>query len=199
MNPHAGSHAYRFVYPDSDSFRAELDNFGVRLPWSDDISRLLESLEIGSFQLPNRLAVHPMEGFDAEESGSPGELTQRRYSRYAVGGAGTIWFEATAVVAEGRSNPHQMYLHDGTVAAFAGLVDSTRKAARETLGPNHQPMLVLQLTHSGRWSRPSGSSQPVIAHRNPALDELVGCSGLSILLPRTRNVVGADSHLSFRQ
>jgi 2,4-dienoyl-CoA reductase-like NADH-dependent reductase (Old Yellow Enzyme family) len=115
-----------------------------------------------------------MEGFDADESGAPSELAFRRYRRYAAGGAGTIWFEATAVVAEGRSNPHQMYLHEGTIAAFARLADATVDAARAVCGTNHVPMLVLQLTHSGRWSRPSGIRRPVIAHRNPILDHLVG-------------------------
>jgi len=174
LSPHAGSRRYRFAYPDADSFRAELDHLGVQLPWSDDLSPLLDCLEIGSLRLHNRLAVHPMEGFDAEENGAPGELAFRRYGRYAAGGAGTIWFEATAVVAEGRSNPHQMYLHEGTAPAFARLVESTRNTARAAFGPDHEPLLVLQLTHSGRWSLPSGNRQPVIVHRNPDLDRLVG-------------------------
>jgi 2,4-dienoyl-CoA reductase-like NADH-dependent reductase (Old Yellow Enzyme family) len=115
-----------------------------------------------------------MEGFDAEVDGAPSDLTFRRYGRYASGGAGTIWFEATAVVADGRSNPHQLYLHDGTVDRFTALVNSTIEAARTSLGPDHIPLLVLQLTHSGRWSRPRKTRQPVVAHRNPTLDDLVG-------------------------
>jgi 2,4-dienoyl-CoA reductase-like NADH-dependent reductase (Old Yellow Enzyme family) len=36
------------------------------------------------------------------------------------------------------------------------------------------PLLVLQLTHSGRWSRPSDCRKPLIAFHNSTLDELVG-------------------------
>jgi len=115
-----------------------------------------------------------MEGFDADPDGAPGELAVRRYKRYAEGGAGIIWFEATAVVADGRSNPNQMFLHEGTVSEFAKLVETTRSAARDSFGPDHEPLLVLQLTHSGRWSRPSGQGKPQIVHHNPAIDSLVG-------------------------
>ena len=31
--------------------------------------------------------------------------------RAAKGGAGTIWFEATAVMKEGRANPRQLYIN----------------------------------------------------------------------------------------
>ncbi len=174
MTERGGSFRYRFRYHDGDSFQTELRDLGVSLPWSDDVSPLLNGVEVGAFRLPNRLAVHPMEGFDAVVTGAPGELSVRRYERYAAGGAGTIWFEATAVVADGRSNPHQMYLHRGTVSDFARLVDATRSAARNALGPDHMPLLVLQLTHSGRWSRPSDCRKPLIAFHNSTLDELVG-------------------------
>jgi 2,4-dienoyl-CoA reductase-like NADH-dependent reductase (Old Yellow Enzyme family) len=174
MTERGGSSRYRFKYDDGDSFQAEVANLGLRLPWSDDVSPLFDGFEVGAFRLPNRLAVHPMEGFDAVASGAPGELSIRRYERYAAGGAGTIWFEATAVNADGRSNPHQMYLHRGTASNFAKLVDATRSAARNAFGPDHTPLLVLQLTHSGRWSRPSDCRKPFIAFHNSTLDELVG-------------------------
>ena len=174
MTSHEGAHRYRFKYPDVESLRSELTNLGLSLPWSDDISPLLAPLGLGGCRLPNRMGIHPMEGFDAEADGAPGELAKRRYQRYAAGGAGLIWFEATAVVADGRSNPHQMYLYQNSVAEFGRLVELTRRAAHDALGPGHTPFLVLQLTHSGRWSRPDGARQPVIAHHNPALDEMVG-------------------------
>lgn len=174
MTAHKGSSRYRFRFPDGESLQAKLLDLCVSLPWSDDISPLLSPLDVGGRFLSNRLAVHPMEGFDSEPDGAPSELAFRRYDRYGAGGAGLIWFEATAVVAEGRSNPRQLYLHDGSVAAFGRLVESTRNAARAALGPDHSPLLVLQLTHSGRWSRPGAARQPVIAHHNPTLDDIVG-------------------------
>ena len=68
------------------------------------------------------MAVHPMEGFDAELNGSPSELTFRRYKRYAKGGSGLIWFEATSVNSEGRSNPRQLILNAKNLDAYKRLV-----------------------------------------------------------------------------
>ncbi len=148
---------------------------GAPMPWSDELDRLFQPLEIrlpdgATLSLPNRLAVHPMEGFDAEPDGSPGELAHRRYLRYAEGGSGLIWFEATAVVPEGRSNPRQLLLTTGTVAGFERLVEATRRRAEATFGGTHRPLLVLQLTHSGRFSRPEGLPVPRAGALNPHLD-----------------------------
>jgi len=164
----------RFHYRDAAALRTKARDLGVDLPWSDDIAPLLSSLTLGGWNLPNRLVVHPMEGCDSELSGGPSDQTLRRYERYATGGAGLIWVEATAVVPDGRANPRQLHLHQDSAAGFAKLVSATRKAAHAQFGPGHTPLLVLQLTHSGRWSRPDGTRRPVIAHHNPYLDELVG-------------------------
>jgi 2,4-dienoyl-CoA reductase-like NADH-dependent reductase (Old Yellow Enzyme family) len=43
-----------------------------------------------------------------------------------------------------------------------------RKAARDALG--REPVLVLQLTHSGRYSRPVDRPAPIIAHHSEVLD-----------------------------
>jgi len=163
----------RFRYRDAAALRQEMAALGLAIPWDEDPTALLTPIRIGDRSLPNRLAVHPMEAFDAEPDGSPGELAVRRYRRYAAGGSGLIWFEATAVVEEGRSNPHQFYLHEGNVAEFERLVAETRRAAAESLGPGQEPLLVLQLTHSGRWSRPHATRRPVIAHHHEMLDAMV--------------------------
>jgi len=167
MSSSASGRDTRFRYRDAESLRAKAAELDLELPWSDDVRTLLEPARVGNHVLPNRLVVHPMEACDAAEDGGPSEQTTRRYSRYAVGGAGLIWFEATAVVPEGRANPRQLYLHEGNATKFAQLVDATRKAA-------HNPVLVLQLTHSGRWSKPTGEPEPTIAHHNPDLDAMVG-------------------------
>src|ERR1022692_1269679 len=60
------------------------------------------------------IAIHPMEGCDGDAEGRPSELTWRRYERFARGGAKLIWFEATAVCREGRANPRQLWLHEGS-------------------------------------------------------------------------------------
>jgi 2,4-dienoyl-CoA reductase-like NADH-dependent reductase (Old Yellow Enzyme family) len=109
-----------------------------------------------------------MEGCDGTEDGAPGELTVRRYDRSATGGAGLIWFEACAVVPAGRANPRPLWLHNGNVAAFRSMVEESRAAAHDAAG--HRPVFVLQLTHSGRYSRPGGRPTPVIAHHSPILN-----------------------------
>ena len=148
---------------------AELD---LELKVSDDLSPLFEPASAAGLRLPNRLAVLPMEGCDAQPDGSPAELTFRRYRRFAAGGAGLLWFEATAVVEEGRANPRQLWLHPGSAAAFASLVEDSHRAARRALGERHRPFLVLQLTHSGRYSRPGRTPGPIIAHHSPYLDPI---------------------------
>jgi len=163
----------RFHYRDAEVLLQDIADLDLDIPWDDNIDPLLNPVNIGSRQLPNRLAVHPMEAVDAEPDGAPGELAVRRYQRYAAGGSGLIWFEATAVVPEGRANPRQFFLHEHNVAAFKRLVTATRSAANEAMGSDHNPTVVLQLTHSGRWSKPDGTPRPIIGHHNPKLDLLV--------------------------
>ena len=69
---------------------------------------------------------------------------------------------------EARANPRQLWIHDETLEGFQELVKATRDAARQSMG--HNPMLVLQLTHSGRYSRPVKRPAPIIAHHSQILD-----------------------------
>ena len=161
-----------FQFHSLQQLRERIADLGLELKASDDLSPLFEPAIVEGLRLANRLVVLPMEGCDARPDGSPAELTFRRYRRFAAGGAGLLWFEATAVVEEGRANPRQLWLHPGSAAAFASLVEDSRRAAREALGEAHRPFLVLQLTHSGRYSRPGRNPGPIIAHHSPYLDPL---------------------------
>jgi 2,4-dienoyl-CoA reductase (NADPH2) len=163
MSAHA-----RFHLQTLDELKAELTRLGLSLPLSTDLSILGDSVALGSRKAPNRFAVQPMEGFDAAPDGGPGELSFRRYRRYAEGGSGLIWFEATAVLEEARSNPQQLWIHPGNMPRYRELVAATRKAARESCGQDI--VLVLQLTHSGRYSKPHGTPRPLIAHHSAVLD-----------------------------
>ncbi len=158
-----------FRYHNLQELHDAITELGVDVPTNDDLSILGEqiSLNVG-LSAPNRFSVQPMEGFDADTQGRPGSLSHRRYRRYAHGGSGLIWFEATAVVREGRSNPAQFYINSDSQSAFTELVSQTRQAAREAHG--REPVLILQLTHSGRYSKPNGAPEPIIAHRSPVLD-----------------------------
>lgn len=167
MSQHA-----RFKFKDKAALLKKAEELGVDLPFSNDVQILFEKVKFNGKQTQNRFAVHPMEGFDSEPDGSPGELSFRRYRRFALGGSGLLWFEATAVLPEVRSNPRQLYIHKKNVDQYKKLVDETRKIAQENFGNGHNPVLILQLTHSGRYSKPYGKPKPIIAHHSKILDPI---------------------------
>ncbi len=160
----------RFKFKDRETLLTKAEELKINLPFSETIDILFEKIKINGKTVPNRFAVHPMEGFDADDRGTPGELCFRRYQRYASGGSGLIWFEATAIVPEGRSNPRQLWIHKENVHVFKQLVEKTREAARHNFENKHDLTFVLQLTHSGRYSKPTGKPMPIIAHHSEILD-----------------------------
>lgn len=158
----------RFRYKTKDELLGKAAELEVDLPFSDDISVLFTPASAGSLFMPNRFAVQPMEGYDSLRDGSPSELTKRRYLRYAGGGSGLIWYEAVAVTEDGRSNPGQLWINQSNVESYKRLNEAVRKRAAEN-GIN--PVLVIQLTHSGRYSKPDGSARPLAGSANPVLDK----------------------------
>lgn len=157
----------RFAYSSAIELMQDANSRGIKLPWSDDLSIFFEATELEGHEIPNRLVVHPMEGCDASpEKGSPTELTYRRYQRFAHGGAGIIWVEATAVDSGGRSNPRQLWINRRSQKDFARLVEVIHHEAVNANGHPQRPFVVLQLTHSGRQSKP----KPLITHRSRILD-----------------------------
>jgi 2,4-dienoyl-CoA reductase (NADPH2) len=161
-----------FHFHTLEELRRRIEELHLDLPVADDLSPLLEPVTFGAVPLPNRLVVLPMEGCDGKDDGSPDELTFRRYRRFAEGGAGLLWFEACAVVPEGRANPRQLWIHENNVAAFAKMVTDSLSSAHHAFGPSHRPFLVLQLTHSGRYSKPGRGPRPIIAHHSRYLDPI---------------------------
>jgi 2,4-dienoyl-CoA reductase-like NADH-dependent reductase (Old Yellow Enzyme family) len=99
---------------------------------------------------------------------------RRRWRRFGAGGAGIVWAEATAVRADGRANARQLVLDATTVDSLAALRRDLVAAHAEACGDRHGPVVGLQLTHSGRWSRPDGSPHPRVAYRHPLLDPRSG-------------------------
>jgi len=152
----------------------------VHIPVSEDIDVLKQPVRLGDKIIPNSMAVQPMEGCDGTPAGEPDELTFRRYRRFASGGAGLIWIEATAVVHDGRANPRQLYLCRRNKDGFARLLDTIMEAAKAQFGPDHRPYTVVQLTHSGRYSKPEGKPAPIIAATNPYLDPYLS-GGYSVI------------------
>lgn len=163
-----------------DELRALLADVGVELPIAQEIdpdAGLGRSIEIGgghapALAAPNRLAILPMEGWDAGSDGMPTDLVRRRWSRFGGSGAGLVWGEASAVRPDGRANPRQLMITNDTAGALAELRASL--ATDQVAG--------IQLTHSGRWSNPTGTPAPRTAYRHPVLD--------------TRNDVGDEHVLS---
>jgi len=158
----------RFAYRRLDELTKDLAGRGIDLPVSDDISVLATPIAFGRLTVPNRMAAQPMEGCDGLTNGAPSDLTVRKYCRFAAGGAGLLWWEACAVVPEARANPYQIMLTEETAPAFKAMVDAARAAADEAMG--HRPVCVLQLTHSGRYSKPVDAAAPIIAHHSAILD-----------------------------
>ena len=115
-----------FKYKSLDDLRSDIEQRGLDVPLSADFSPLAGPISIGPLRAGNRLVIHPMEGCDGTLDGRPDELTYRRYERFGAGGAKLIWGEATAVVEEGRANPRQLWLHEGTAASFAQMLEERR-------------------------------------------------------------------------
>ncbi|MHB0857398.1 MAG: oxidoreductase [Anaerolineae bacterium] len=152
-------------------------SLGVAVPHQTDLAPLARRVGIGGLATPNALAVQPMEGCDGMPDGRPDELTLRRYQRFARGGAGLLWFEATAVVPEGRANPRQLLISPDTAPSLEALRCSALAAGREVNGASYQPFTVLQLAHSGRYSRPVDRPAPLLAHHDGVLDGVQSLPG----------------------
>ena len=162
----------------AEAFREHCARLGIEIPIDDRVDPtglLADSVEIrdgasGSRTAPNRFAVLPMEGWDGTTDGRPTDLVRRRWERFGVSGCGLVWGEATAVRADGRANPNQLILDDRTVDDIAQL--------RGLLDP--QQITGVQLTHSGRWSRPDGTALPRTAYVHPLLDRRVGVDATAV-------------------
>ncbi len=159
----------RKVYTKAEDFKQQNDALGLDLPFAEDVSILSQELKVGSKTIHNRLACQAMEGCDGTPGGSPDELTIRRYDRFAKGGAGVIWFEATAVMPEARANPRQLYIHDGNLDDFKRQVERIKETAMKENG--YEPVVIMQATHSGRYSKPEGKPAPLIAYNNPIFEK----------------------------
>ena len=158
-----------FHYTSWEDIDRVVASFGGFLPHSDDLSVLFTPLAIGSVTSPNRIALQPMEGTDGTADVRPGPLTRRRYLRFAHGGAGLIWFEAVASAPEVRASAHQLMITDENVDDFARLLDEMRETCLKENG--YVPVILMQATNSGRYSKPTGVPAPLIAYNNPALED----------------------------
>jgi 2,4-dienoyl-CoA reductase-like NADH-dependent reductase (Old Yellow Enzyme family) len=164
----------------AEALRAHLEGLGIELPFDETLveparSPLAQPLTVCGRRLGNRFAILPMEGWDGTRDGRPSELVRRRWLRFARSGAKLLWgCEAVAVRPQARANPHQLVSSDATTEDLAALRAELVAAHEERFGRSDDLLVGLQLTHSGRWSRPDGEPAPSIAYRHPTLDERVG-------------------------
>jgi 2,4-dienoyl-CoA reductase-like NADH-dependent reductase (Old Yellow Enzyme family) len=111
-------------------------------------SALFTPLRLRDLELPNRIIVSPMCQYSAED-GSATDWHLIHLGHLALGGAGLLFVEATAVEPIGRITPgcHGLY-SDANERALERVVAAIRR---------HSPIkLGIQLAHAGR----KGSSEP---------------------------------------
>lgn len=141
----------KFKFKSLEELENKIDKLDLNIPISQNLDILKEEIKFGDRVIPNRLAVHPMEGTDANQDGSPGELTIRRYKRFAAGGAGLIWLEAIAASEDGRANNKQLLIKKENLDSFKKLSVLMREEAKNIYGDDFNPYLAVQLNHSGRY------------------------------------------------
>lgn len=159
----------KFCFKSIQELNGKINELGLDIKLNEDLSPLGRPVSVGTKLSHNAFCVLPMEGCDSGTDGTPGELTRRRYLRLSGGGYGLIWWEACAVAEEGRANEHQLWLTPGNARAFQALLLEVNAASLQRNG--FMPINILQLTHSGRYSRPKGhEAKPLILQHDPLLD-----------------------------
>ncbi len=159
----------KFHYKSLEEIKETAAGVGVGLPFAETTDVLKTPLNVRNICFPNRLGIAPMEGADSTPDGRPSEYTFRRYMRQAEGRSAVVWFEAISIVEEGRSSQTQLLLTEQTLESFKALTEAVKEAGRKANG--FAPYLILQANHSGRYSNPGNKPAPMIAYRNPELEQ----------------------------
>jgi 2,4-dienoyl-CoA reductase-like NADH-dependent reductase (Old Yellow Enzyme family) len=106
-----------------------------------DLPLLFTPIDIRSVRLPNRIVISPMCQYSAED-GLANEWHSAHLSSFAIGRAGCVFFEASAVTPEGRITHGDLGIwSDAHGAAMAPIVSFIK-------GQGSVP--ALQLAHAGR-------------------------------------------------
>ena len=164
---------------DVGRLQAHLQSLDLQIPCDAQIvtgaqSPLRWPTDRGPFKIGNRIAVQPMEGWDATPDGAPSENTIRRWQRFGRSGGKLIWGgEAVAVSHEGRASPNQLLAAPRTQESLAHLRAVLRREHILTTGSDDGLVIGLQLTHSGRYCRPNEHCRPEprILYHHPFLDQ----------------------------
>lgn len=156
---------------DAETFCRTLAEKEITLPFSTNTALLAQPLTLpkSGRTIPNRIAIQPMEGCDGTASGAPDRLTLERYGRFARSGAGLIWMEAVSVWPKARANPRQLMLTEETLPDFQRMIEQMKRDCQAANG--FEPIIIMQATHSGRYSKPTGKPDPIIAYNNPLFEK----------------------------
>jgi NADPH2 dehydrogenase len=165
-------------------FQEHIHSLGLAIPCDSELQAgsdapLAQPLSRGGIKIGNRIAVHPMEGWDGTADGSPSEHTINRWKKFGQSGAKLIWGgEAVAVSHQGRANPNQLVIAKHRLDELAGLRNVLIEEHRRATGSSEGLLMGLQLTHSGRYCRPNKYNQPEprILYHHPILDRKLGLS-----------------------
>ncbi|HUP18257.1 MAG TPA: NADH:flavin oxidoreductase [Acidimicrobiia bacterium] len=174
-------------YPSPSQFTTATEFSGyvrsadIDIPSDDEVetgphSPLAQPISAGGFEIGNRFAILPLEGWDSDIDGNPTDGSLGRWAAFGRSGAKLIWGESAAVRKDGRSSVAQLLIAPTTAAGLRRLRDAAVSAHREEFGDTGNLKLGLQLTHSGRLSHPapSGDHAPVTVRRHPHLDATLG-------------------------
>jgi NADPH2 dehydrogenase len=164
-----------------EDFRKHCAALGIELPCEDAIeagagsplAQPVPNVTINGKRIGNRVAIHPMEGWDGTTTGGLSEEMRRRWQRFGESGAKLICgAEAMAVRPDGRANPNQLIIIEQNRAGLAELMGILKMAHAERYGTTDDLVIGFQLTHSGRFCKPNGKTtyEPRVAFRHPILD-----------------------------
>ncbi|MGB1930872.1 MAG: NADH:flavin oxidoreductase [Mariniblastus sp.] len=171
-------------------FTHHLNELSLDLPCEEILESGIESvlaqpIDVHDFKIGNRFSILPMEGWDGTTDGKPTDLTRRRWNNFGRSGAKLIWGgEAVAVRHDGRANPNQLLINDLNLLEIESLRHDLVATHEADFGTSTDLLIGLQLTHSGRYSKPNAKnrSEPRIAQRNPVLDNRLGITDDSSML-----------------
>jgi NADPH2 dehydrogenase len=172
-------------FKSADSFRRHAETLGIDIPCDEAIlkgaasplSQPVANIAINGKTIGNRFAVQPMEGWDGTTGGAMTEQVLRRWKRFGQSGAKLICgCEAMAVRPDGRANPHQLVISEENLPSLVRLREALFREHQDRYGSVDDLVLGFQLTHSGRFCRPSDNTrhEPRVAYRHPLLDRRFG-------------------------
>jgi 2,4-dienoyl-CoA reductase-like NADH-dependent reductase (Old Yellow Enzyme family) len=173
----------------AEDFVGYLERHDIEIPFDPTVETgpdapLAQPATVRGFEVANRWAVLPMEGWDSDLDGNPTEQSIDRWSTLGRSGAGLIWGESAAVHPDGRSSPQQLVVAPETAAGLGRLRSAAVDAHRQEFGSTDGLRVGIQLVHSGRLSHPapSGEPAPVAVRRHPYIDSTIGPSSDQPLL-----------------